>query len=193
MEYILLFVLSYLLGSVPFSYLMVKAATGKDIRDFGSGNVGATNAYRVAGLKWGIISFVLDFSKGFCAVTLLTRITGGYHWDLMTAAAGVLLGHMFTVFLKFKGGKGAATGLGVMFSLSPIGAAVGLAVWGITLFMSKIVSLSTILAALVVAVSSFMIYNQNEINIFIAAMSALVIYRHKSNIMRMVHGRENKI
>ncbi len=193
MNIILIFFLCYLLGAIPFSYITVRLATGKDIRDYGSGNVGATNAYRVAGIAWGVVSFALDFLKGFVAVSVLGHIADTGVSGLMAAASGVMLGHMFTVFLGFKGGKGAATGLGLMFSLTPLGAAAGLVVWAVTLFLTRIVSLSTILAAFIVAVLSFLLYNQNEINIFIAVMVSLVIFRHKSNIVRMFHGKENRI
>ena len=193
LSYLAVVILSYLLGSIPFAYLVVKIVSGKDIRQYGSGNVGATNAYRIVGIKFAVLVFLLDFLKGLVAVIYLSKLAGNSPYTKIVAALFVLLGHLFTIFLKFKGGKGAATGLGIITALSPIGALTGVVVWIIVLKFGKIVSVATIITALYIPIFSFIYYSQKEINLFILFMSLLVIFMHKSNIKRLLSGTENKI
>lgn len=194
MEILLIAVLSYLIGSVPFAYIIVKLFSGKDIRRFGSGNVGATNAYRIVGLPLAVVTFLLDFLKGFAVVTWLAPALKEGSTALITGALFVLLGHMFTCFLRFKGGKGAATGLGVVTALSPLGALTAIILWVVIVKASRMVSLATMIAALSASLLSFLLYpEKREINIFLAAMVLLVILRHWKNIVRICHGTENKV
>ncbi|MBN2727377.1 glycerol-3-phosphate 1-O-acyltransferase PlsY [Candidatus Mcinerneyibacteriota bacterium] len=194
MEILLIAVLSYLIGSVPFAYIIVKLFSGKDIRRFGSGNVGATNAYRIVGLPLAVVTFLLDFLKGFAVVTWLAPALKEGSAALITGALFVLLGHMFTCFLRFKGGKGAATGLGVVTALSPLGALTAMIFWVVIVKASRMVSLATMIAALSASLLSFLLYpEKREINIFLAAMVLLVILRHWKNIVRICHGTENKV
>lgn len=194
MEILLIAVLSYLIGSVPFAYIIVKLFSGKDIRRFGSGNVGATNAYRIVGLPLAVVTFLLDFLKGFAVVTWLAPALKEGSTALITGALFVLLGHMFTCFLRFKGGKGAATGLGVVTALSPLGALTAIILWVVIVKASRMVSLATMIAALSASLFSFLLYpEKREINIFLAAMVLLVILRHWKNIVRICHGTENKV
>ncbi|HPJ69875.1 MAG TPA: glycerol-3-phosphate 1-O-acyltransferase PlsY [Candidatus Mcinerneyibacteriales bacterium] len=194
MEILLIAVLSYLIGSVPFAYIIVKLFSGKDIRRFGSGNVGATNAYRIVGLPLAVVTFLLDFLKGFAVVTWLAPALKEGSTALITGALFVLLGHMFTCFLRFKGGKGAATGLGVVTALSPLGALTAIILWVVIVKASRMVSLATMIAALSASILSFLFYpEKREINIFLAAMVLLVILRHWKNIVRICHGTENKV
>ena len=128
------------------------------------------------------------------AVVFVSHIAGNTPYTKIVAALSVLLGHLFTIFLKFKGGKGAATGLGIITALSPLGALTGLVLWIIILKTSKIVSLSTIFTALYVPIFSFLYYStQPKINFFILFMSLLVIFMHRSNIQRLLSGTEKKI
>jgi glycerol-3-phosphate acyltransferase PlsY len=195
MLYFVLAFSAYLIGSVPFAYVIVKMASGKDIRQHGSGNVGATNAYRLVGLPLAILTFLLDFLKGFAVVFWLApALIPEKAAALIIGALFVLLGHMFTAFLRFKGGKGAATGLGVVTALSPLGALAAFVLWGIVVKVGRMVSLATITAASVAAALSFLLYPQQlSVNIFIAAMVLLVIFRHWKNIVRICHGTENKV
>ncbi|HOO59473.1 MAG TPA: glycerol-3-phosphate 1-O-acyltransferase PlsY [Candidatus Mcinerneyibacteriales bacterium] len=194
MEILLIAVLSYLIGSVPFAYIIVKLFSGKDIRRFGSGNVGATNAYRIVGLPLAVVTFLLDFLKGFAVVTWLAPALKEGSTALITGALFVLLGHMFTCFLRFKGGKGAATGLGVVTALSPLGALTAIILWVVIVKASRMVSLATMIAALSASLFSFLLYpEKREINIFLAVMVLLVILRHWKNIVRICHGTENKV
>ena len=194
MDILLIAVLAYLIGSVPFAYIIVKIVSGKDIRQYGSGNVGATNAYRVVGLPLAVVTFILDFMKGFAVVTWLAPALKEGSLALIAGAFFVLLGHMFTCFLRFKGGKGAATGLGVVTALSPLGALAAVILWVIIVKMSRMVSLATMIAALSASLLSFILYRENrDINIFLAVMVLLVILRHWKNIVRICHGTENKV
>ena len=193
MGYILVGLISYFIGAIPFSFLAVKLISGKDIRNFGSGNVGSTNAYRIIG-KYAIFPFLFDIAKGFCSVFLISQIGGASPYFKIAAAITVILGHVYSVFLKFEGGKGAATGLGVILALSPLGALTGLVVWGVVLLTSKISSLATLSTAVYVSIFSYIVYpNQFEINIFISIMVLFIIFTHKSNIKRLIKGEESKI
>ena len=144
------FVLAYILGSIPTSYLMGKFIKKIDIRDFGSGNVGATNALRVLGTKIGIITLIIDIGKGILAV-FIGKIIVAEPSNIVLIAFGLfaILGHIFTIFLKFKGGKGVATSAGVFIALSPLAVGIALIVFVLTVWISKYVSLGSILAALV--------------------------------------------
>jgi len=197
MEYAIVALIAYLLGSIPFALVVVKAVKGVDIRTIGSGNVGATNAYRAAGIVWAIIIFLLDMAKGFVSAfvpkLLFPDLTP---WVTIVGALCVILGHLFPIWLKFKGGKGAATGLGVLFALAWLPAATGFAVWFVVMKVSRYVSLATIVTAVYVAVFSFLYYtspNEQTINYFIAVLCALVIVMHRSNIRRLIKGEENKV
>ena len=194
MEIILIAISAYLMGSLPFAYIIVKLVSGKDIRQHGSGNVGATNAYRIVGLPLAVVTFLLDFFKGFAVVFWLAPALKEGSLAVITGALFVLLGHMFTCFLRFKGGKGAATGLGVVTALSPLGALAAMVIWVVIVKVSRMVSLGTIIAAVSASLLSFFLYpEKREINIFLAAMVLLVILRHWKNIVRICHGTENKV
>ena len=193
------FILSYILGSIPTSFLMGKMIKKIDIREHGSGNVGATNALRVLGTKIGIITLIIDIGKGILAVILGKMIVTDPS-NIVVIAFGLLaiLGHIFTIFLKFKGGKGVATAAGVFIALSPQAIGIALLVFVLTVWISKYVSLGSILAALVLfgvelywnITNSF----QNiELLIFVFIIAAFIIIRHKSNIKRIIAGNENRI
>ncbi|TYB30923.1 MAG: glycerol-3-phosphate 1-O-acyltransferase PlsY [Candidatus Mcinerneyibacterium aminivorans] len=193
MEYIIVGILSYLLGAVPFSFLSVKVFSGEDIREHGSGNVGATNAYRIIG-KYAIIPFLFDIAKGFCSVYFISQVGGVSPYFKVIAAITVIVGHVYSVFLKFDGGKGAATGLGVIIALSPLGALTGLVVWAAVLLLSRISSFATLITAVYVSIFSYLAYpSQKEINIFISIMVIFIVFTHKSNIKRLIRGEEKKI
>ncbi len=188
---------AYMLGSIPFAFLIVRAVKGVDVRTVGSGNVGATNAYRAAGLGWAAVIFFLDMLKGF-ACTFVPPLLFQDHaiYVIVAGSLSVILGHLFPLWLKFKGGKGAATGLGVLCALSPWGAASGFVVWFIVMKVSHYVSLATIVAAVYIAGFSFIYYTSPDrlaVNIFITVLCALVIFMHRSNIRRLIKGEENKV
>ena len=196
---ILSFVFAYLIGSIPTSYLMGKIIKGIDIRDYGSGNVGATNALRVLGTKIGIITLLIDIGKGFFAVQIGKQLVSE-PTNLFLIGTGLLaiIGHIFTIFLKFKGGKGVATSTGVFIALSPLPIAIALIVFVVTVWISKYVSLGSMVAALVFFLLELMVNVRNrfanvELLIFIFLLMVFIIVRHKTNIKRIIDGNENRI
>ncbi|HEY6273951.1 MAG TPA: glycerol-3-phosphate 1-O-acyltransferase PlsY [Terriglobales bacterium] len=205
--YLTIAVVAYLLGSIPFGYLLVKTFRGEDIRLSGSGNIGATNVARSGAKGLGAITLLLDIVKGLLAVGLswlLARSTYNVcgpsgaacipAWHLMGVAAFfAVAGHVFPVWLKFKGGKGVATALGVFLLLFPKAVLVSLAVFVIVLFVSRYVSLGSILAALVFPIASYYFYRPDWPALLpVAAASALVILKHYHNIRRLVSGKESR-
>jgi len=211
MPFILLILFAYLLGAVPFGFLIGKAH-GKDLRQIGSGNIGATNAARVLGKQWGIICFLLDVGKGLVPMLLVPamRLVNAQPttqqlvlWILVGVAA--VLGHVFPVYLGFKGGKGVATSLGIVLGLWPYFTVCGTAafvIWAVTLMVWRFVSLSSIIAAgcfplillgCIFAVESWR-FSQLWPLIGIACLMAfLVIFRHRANITRLRNGTETKV
>src|SRR6266852_4119621 len=161
---------AYLLGSIPFGLLLTKLFGGGDVRKAGSGNIGATNVARVAGPLAGILTLVFDTAKGAAAVLLAGQFTNGSAAWMIVAAFAVLLGHCFPVWLKFKGGKGVATALGVFLALSPLAAVSALLLFVLFVAYWRYVSLGSVAAA--------------------AAIALLVIYKHDGNLQRLVEGTE---
>ena len=189
-------VMGYLIGSIPTGYLIVKAKTGQDIRKVGSGSTGATNVKRVLGKKWFFIVMLLDAIKGALPVVLSILFLHAYSQYGLTpvaAAVAVLLGHSKSVFLGFTGGKSVASGVGTILALNPL---VGLSVaviWGIITWVSKYVSLGSIIA---LAVSPFIMWAFKQPAGYIAycALGAVyIIWLHRENIKRLIKGEENKV
>ena len=188
---ILLITASYFIGAIPFAYIIVKLVKKIDIRTVGSGNAGATNAARVLG-KWGFISvFVLDALKGFIPVFISLHSYGQTIITLITAAV-VVLGHTYTVFLGFKGGKGVATGAGVFLALAPIEIGIGLVVFIIVFFATKMVSAGSILGSLTLLIAVCAISDWFALKVLTAVIVFFVIFKHRSNIVRIIKGEENK-
>ncbi|MDB6122714.1 MAG: acyl-phosphate glycerol 3-phosphate acyltransferase [Pedosphaera sp.] len=202
---------AYFLGSIPTGYLVGKAK-GIDLRTMGSGNIGATNAFRILGKPAGIFVLVVDGLKGWMAVALVPGLIYGLlkhstdHLDpeteeylKMVAGISVILGHNYTCWLKFKGGKGIATSAGVLAALIPIAFMVGLFTWIIVSFATRYVSVGSIAAALSLPIATLIGHYYYPANysyrlVLIAAiMGALAIYKHKGNIERLRNGTENKI
>ena len=200
--------LSYLIGSIPFGYLVARLARGIDIREHGSKNIGATNVGRVMGLKWFFVVFLLDFLKAAVPVSLLTYgyLPGvtpeGWPQTGVAAIAGlcILIGNMFPVFLQFRGGKGAATGTGVMLPLAAIPLLVALGTFLVIFFTTRYVSLGSILAAVGLIATQLCLYRTEAFQGEAAPVTwlcligaALVIWRHRGNIVRLLQGTENRI
>jgi len=198
-------IISYLLGSIPTAYIFGRVLKGIDIRKFGSGNVGATNALRVLGKGPGICVLLLDVFKGFAAVVFLGNLILAKNISISDAALRVILGlicvsgHNWTVFLGFKGGKGMATTLGVLFGLAAkiaglkIILGIAILIWMLVFFLSRIVSLASIASALALPLLMLVF---KQINILVALsfiLSAFVILRHKSNLTRLFQGKEPRI
>jgi len=199
---------AYVLGSTPFGVLIARGV-GKNLRRHGSGNVGATNVGRVLGRKWGYLCFVLDVAKGLgpvLLVGLLVRAVDGPPGLLAQAAwlatgFGAIAGHVFSFWLRFRGGKGVATSLGVVLGVYPYFTLVGLialGLWVVVVLTTRYISLASIVAAtafvpLFVALNWRLWTQLWPLGAFAAAMAALILLRHRSNIRRLLAGEENKI
>jgi glycerol-3-phosphate acyltransferase PlsY len=192
---------SYLLGSIPFGYLAGRIA-GIDIRNCGSGNVGATNVIRTLGKGYGYPVFALDFLKGLGAVKMsiliATRMQSEWNPPEMfgiVAAISSVLGHSFPVWLRFHGGKGVATSGGALFGLAPVAALVGVAIWIVTFWLTRYVSVASIAAAaalpLVILVTTWLSRTRGKLLFYSSVcLAAVVIWRHRSNLSRLIHGTE---
>lgn len=194
---------AYLLGSLPSGYLVARAK-GIDIRSVGSGNIGATNVFRALGKKLGILVLVLDGLKGYAACVwlcdlLIPRFAGADYWGLeirVTAGVAALLGHNYTCWLRFKGGKGIATSAGVLAALVPWSLLIILSVWIVTVLATRYVSLASVFASAALPVAALLTHeNKGSFLMFLVltAMTALAIYRHRSNIKRLLSGTETRI
>jgi len=197
--YILTALGAYLLGSIPTGFLVAKAK-GIDIRSVGSGNIGATNAMRVLGKPAGIFVLVMDALKGYAAVWLASVLLqqSNVQADLETlrviAGIGAVLGHNYTCWLKFKGGKGIATTAGVYLALAPWALLAALGVFILALLATRIVSVTSMSAAVALPVAVWVLTPHNYfLGIVTTALGALAIYKHKSNIQRLIAGTENRL
>jgi len=186
-------VIGYVLGSIPCGLVFVKMICGIDIREYGSHNIGATNVFRTVGAR--MASFVLlgDMLKGVIAILLVRFLFGqNLHMELLTAICA-MIGHNYSLFLHFTGGRGVATGLGVLlYFMSDVSIFI-LTVWVAIVFVTKYVSLASILAAFLAPIAAFYRGYPIELVLFALAAAAFVILRHKDNIVRLIHGTESKI
>jgi len=182
---------AYLIGSIPFSYLVAKWR-GIDVRTVGSGNVGATNVMRSAGTVPGLVAFALDAAKGAVAVLVAQRLTREPGVPAAAALAAVV-GHIFPVWLRFKGGKGVATGAGAFVPLAPLAAGLAVLAFAIVTGLTRYVSLGSILGATTLAVLAFATQPDAAVAWMAAACSALIIVKHRDNISRLRRGEERKL
>lgn len=191
MKSALLLVLAYLLGAIPWAYIMAKTTRGIDIRQCGSGNVGFTNALRTIGKGPAIMVLAGDIGKGMIAVFLVKY----FGTPALATLAGlmVVVGHNYPVFLGFKGGKGAAAGFGALLALLPLEAFLAILVWGIAVLITRYVSLGTILGAFTVPIATIFFHNEIHYLLFSVLGAAFVIVKHHSNISRLLKGTERKI
>lgn len=190
---LVLVLLAYLAGSVPSALLIVQRATGRDVRREGSGNVGATNALRVGGLKAGAIVTLLDVGKGVLAVWAMSATTPDSAWRAAAAAAAVL-GHCYPVWLRFRGGKGVATGLGAYLVLAPKAAVAALVVWLLVLAVGRWVSLASMVAtALFPVFAGWLTSAPRVIVLTVAGLAAISVLRHRDNIRNLLAGTEPRI
>jgi glycerol-3-phosphate acyltransferase PlsY len=194
-------ILAYLLGSIPFGYLIVKLTRGADIRETGSGGTGATNVSRKAGKAAGVATLALDVLKGAAAVLVARWLTGeaGTSWVVAVAAALAVVGHCYPVWLKFKAGKGVATGLGVFLAIAPWAALAALAVFIVVVWRTRYVSLGSIIAAAFLPLWILLTHiwigpvgDFGPIMTALCAVSAVIIFKHSENIKRLMAGEENK-
>jgi len=187
----LLILFAYFLGAIPTGVVLTKAFSNVDIRTQGSKNIGATNVYRTAGKKLGILALCGDILKGLIPVIIARGVLESHFW-IGVVALTAFLGHLYPIFLKFKGGKGVATGFGVFVALAPLPAFLAFLVFAAMVFASRYISLGSLVAS-----ASFPVFlallNPHKIYIpFAVIVAALIFYRHRENIDRLVRGRENK-
>lgn len=210
---ILIIILSYLVGAIPTSIIVSKAAKGIDIREHGSGNAGGTNVIRVLGWKHGLLVILLDALKGVVAVVLVARLHYGSmpfenatpfdDFTLVQIIAGIsaVIGHIWTVFAEFKGGKGIATALGMLLMITTVDILVAIGIFTIVVLISKYVSLGSIIGAIAVPITLIVrenifhvdIQSYNTLLPFVIAVSLLVIFTHRKNVIRLLNGSEHKL
>lgn len=188
-----LVLLSYLIGSIPSSYLAGKLARGIDLRQHGSGNLGATNTFRVLGARVAAPVMIFDIAKGFIPTAFFPRWDGSpvWSWALLYGAAAIV-GHVFSLYLRFKGGKGVATATGVFLALSPVAMLIATAVWVLVLRIGRMVSLASVLAALVLIIALLLTESRTEVLLLGVGVSLFVIVMHRSNIGRILRGEEHR-
>ena len=192
MDFVVAAAISYILGSIPNGLILGKAIWGVDLRQHGSKNIGATNAWRTIGKAGGISIFALDFLKGAVSAYLGLHLGGS---ELAGVLCGILAiaGHSWSVFLAFKGGKGVATGLGVIAALMPMVTLIVFAVWFAIVYFTGYVSLGSIVGAALVPILTLFFGLHTEFLILGLIAAVFIIYRHKSNIERLLNGTESKI
>lgn len=191
--------MGYLVGSIPSGYLVARAK-GIDIRAAGSGNIGATNVFRSVGVPWGVLVLVVDGLKGFAACTWgcdLVLDAFGVPLDVETerviAGIAAVLGHNFTCWLRFKGGKGIATSAGVYFWLASWPAGIALATWAIVFAISRYVSLASLAAAVVLPTAVWLLKHNVYLGLVTTVLGLLAIWKHKGNLQRLLQGTEHRI
>lgn len=195
-------VVAYLVGAIPFGYL-VGRARGVDVMKTGSGNIGATNVGRLLGFRWGALVFLLDFAKGALPVFLVGLVPPPEdlypHTLPVVAGVAAFLGHLFPIYLGFKGGKGVATGAGVIAVLVPLATIIVLAAWGVMLYLTRYVSLASLLAAALLFALRLALYpapwseEQLVVTLFCLVGALLVFLRHHANIRRLLAGTEHRV
>ena len=193
MELLPWFAASYLLGAIPTSYLMVRLVRGQDLRKLGSGNLGATNLFRVLGWRYAVPVGLFDLLKGAIPVVVFGPRAGG--GELVPVLLGVtaVIGHVFSVFVGMRGGKGVATGAGVVLGLAPWAFLVALLTWAILVRLTGYVSLGSVVAAVVMPAALYLVYPERRQLVWLfVALAALIVLLHRGNIRRLLAGTEHR-
>ena len=192
MTRIIIPIVAYLLGSIPFGYLIVRGKSGADIRETGSGGTGATNVSRRAGKAAGILTLLLDAAKG-CVAVLIAKAFGGDDWVIAAAAIAALVGHIFPVWLGFRGGKGVATGVGIFVVLAPIALLCAGVVFVAIVLLTRYVSLGSITAAILIPVLVWVQSDSRTLLVAAIVGAALIVFAHRGNLQRLASGTESRI
>jgi acyl phosphate:glycerol-3-phosphate acyltransferase len=203
MKEFFLIVLAYLIGSIPTALIISKRFFNIDIREYGSGNMGATNTFRVLGKKYGTIVMLCDILKGMLAVGLFYLIPFYLQSDnelertnlMIGLGLSAVLGHIFPIWANFKGGKGVATLFGMIIAIQPVVAGACVGVFLLVLYLTRFVSLSSIFAGIMLPVSVLWIWNEEEVvyRVFAILVAVLIILTHQKNITKLIHGVENRV
>jgi len=188
----LMIIICYLIGSMPFGYIVAKVVKKIDIRDYGSGNIGATNAFRVLGPWLASLVLIGDLLKGFLAIVLFYQLNIDSLFVIILGGLAVIGGHDWSIFLEFKGGKGIATTYGVFLALNPKIALLSVLIWLIVIALTRYASLASILSLSVLVVLMLWFKQPQEYIIFSVIILALALYRHRGNIARLKEGKEKK-
>ena len=188
MELTIIIFLSYLMGSIPFGYVITKIFLKKDLREIGSGNIGATNALRTGNKLIGYTTLTLDILK---AIVTVIFIKFNYPDYIFISSLCVFIGHVFPVWLKFKGGKGVATYVGILFCINIIGGFIFIATWSISYLISKYSSLSSLLATLIIPIYFYFFSDEKNIFFFLI-MFIMIFYTHRENVKRLINKEESK-
>lgn len=198
--YLAIAAIAYLLGSIPFGLILVRLVRGEDVRLTGSGNIGATNVARSGGAALGVTTLVLDALKGYLSVAIAAVVSrrNGMNLELVAAIAALcaILGHVFPVWLKFRGGKGVATAVGAFLGLAPRAVLVVFVIFLVIVLVFRYVSLGSVVASAVFPVLAFFLYRGRSSPAGLAVMlgaSLLIILKHKANIRRLLNGTENRL
>lgn len=194
-------IIAYLIGSIPTALIISKKYFDIDIREYGSGNMGATNTFRVLGSRFGTIVMIADMLKGVIAVSLYNFFPYYLHNELdrtnfmIGLGLAAVTGHIFPVWANFRGGKGVATLFGMVLAIQPIVAASCVAVFLAVLYLTRYISLSSILAGIALPICVLWIYNEKEVfyRVFAVAVSALIVLTHQKNITRLIKGNESRV
>ncbi|HZD60181.1 MAG TPA: glycerol-3-phosphate 1-O-acyltransferase PlsY [Anaerolineae bacterium] len=189
--------MAYILGSIPFGIIIGRALYGVDVRKFGSGNIGATNCYRTLGVAAGVAVLMADISKGLVPVVAVKAVLADSPdvVPMISVIVGLaaVLGHSYSVFLGFTGGKGMATASGLILALWPWAAPILIGAWIVIVALTRYVSLASMVVAVLLPVLIIVLYPRTEYIVFSVAIAAVVVYRHRSNISRLIAGKELKI
>jgi len=193
-----LLLVAYLLGSIPFGFLIVKLRQGRDIRGVGSGNIGAANVTRAVGLGTGLLTFLLDAGKGYLAVWFAARFTDQSISWMVTAGLAAVVGHLFPLWLRFRGGRGVATGVGVFLPICWPAVLVALVIWIVVVAFWRYVSLGSIAATAALPLLTYLLYAPPHAPPLIVSVSTtlaavLIIVRHRPNIERLIAGTEQPL
>ena len=189
---IIVVVVAYLLGSIPFGYLIVRRKSGADIRETGSGGTGATNVSRRAGKAAGVLTLLLDAAKG-CLAVVIAKSVSGDDWVIAVAAIAALVGHIFPVWLGFRGGKGVATGVGIFLVLAPLALLCAGGVFVAIVLLTRYVSLGSITAAVLIPVLVWVLSDSQPLLTAAIVGAALIVFAHRGNIQRLLSRTESRI
>ena len=193
MSFILIAIFAYLLGAAPTGLLIGRAVAGKDVRQHGSGNIGASNVARVIGKKWGVVTFIADFLKGFVPVLIARYALDLPGFFVCATGLAAIIGHVFPVYLKFKGGKGVATSAGVLFVLSVPATLVALIIYAIVAGFTRISSIGSLTAGAALALLMLIFDEPFDEFLFSLIIMALLVFTHRENIKRLIYGDENRL
>ena len=193
LEWVFVGIIGYVLGATPSGLWICRWLGNIDVRDYGSKNTGATNVYRVMGWKAALIVFLMDSLKGAAAVWIGGYLTNGAPLGALVGGLFALIGHTWSFWMNFKGGRGVATGVGVLASLMPAVAGISFGIWLIAVLLTRYVSLGSILGACAAPIFAWWFGYPASYIIFISVVAFFVVFRHRENIQRLIRGNENKV